>query len=327
MAVLRTWSTTAASNNSATPDGWPEGQAANTVNDCAREMMAQIKTWYETAEWIELYSVTYASGTTFTIASTDVTSTFTVGRRVKAVGSGTGTIYGVITASSFATNTTVTVSWDSGSLSNESLTVYVGALNPTNPSIPVIVDTYPIVSGSSDRTKKVRLEADNITTATTRVITVPDSNTTLPIISQVVTLSGPTAARTYTIKDANATIATYGDTAFKVATTTRDISTATGTQAITGIGFTPRGVIIDCFLPADNAQSYGMADAASAYCRYELGDTTNQAFNANLITIGLSATAYQTATLSSFDSDGLTLSWTKTGTPTGTARLNITCFR
>lgn len=38
------WSETAASNNSATPNGWPEGQAPSSVNDCSREMMRALKT-------------------------------------------------------------------------------------------------------------------------------------------------------------------------------------------------------------------------------------------------------------------------------------------
>jgi hypothetical protein len=37
------WSETANSNNAATPDGWPEGQAPSTVNNCAREMMSALK--------------------------------------------------------------------------------------------------------------------------------------------------------------------------------------------------------------------------------------------------------------------------------------------
>ncbi len=45
MADVSTWSTTAGSNNSTPPDGWPEGQNPSTVNDCAREMMAQVATW------------------------------------------------------------------------------------------------------------------------------------------------------------------------------------------------------------------------------------------------------------------------------------------
>lgn len=37
------FSETAASNNAATPNGWPEGQAPSTVNDCARELMGALK--------------------------------------------------------------------------------------------------------------------------------------------------------------------------------------------------------------------------------------------------------------------------------------------
>ena len=40
------WAEAAASNNTATPNGWPEFQPAATVNDCAREMMGAIKRWY-----------------------------------------------------------------------------------------------------------------------------------------------------------------------------------------------------------------------------------------------------------------------------------------
>lgn len=46
MSDVSTWSTTAASNNSAPPDGWPEGMNPNQVNDCAREMMAAIARMY-----------------------------------------------------------------------------------------------------------------------------------------------------------------------------------------------------------------------------------------------------------------------------------------
>jgi len=44
---VSSWSTTPASNNSAPPNGWPEGQAASTVNDCARQMMADIRAVYD----------------------------------------------------------------------------------------------------------------------------------------------------------------------------------------------------------------------------------------------------------------------------------------
>lgn len=42
------------------------------------------------------------------------------------------------------------------------------------------LDTHAVVVGSADSTKKVRFEVDGLTTATTRVITVPDTDLTLP---------------------------------------------------------------------------------------------------------------------------------------------------
>ena len=136
---------TTAANNTATGTGSvsiAEGMLPSNVNNAMRDIMADIRQWYNSAEWIEYgdgagtYTPAYASGTSFTIASADVTSAYHVGRRVKAVGSSTGTIYGSITATAFSTNTTVTVSWDSGSLSNESLTIYIGITSATNTSMP-----------------------------------------------------------------------------------------------------------------------------------------------------------------------------------------------
>src|ERR1043165_4788986 len=52
-----TWSETAASNNSATPDGWPEGQSAASVNNCAREQMAALK-----REWNRSHATLSSTG-------------------------------------------------------------------------------------------------------------------------------------------------------------------------------------------------------------------------------------------------------------------------
>ena len=50
MAAISTWSTTAADNNSASPDGAPEGWAPSHVNNWGRETMAAVRTWYEDAD-------------------------------------------------------------------------------------------------------------------------------------------------------------------------------------------------------------------------------------------------------------------------------------
>ena len=136
---------TTAGNNTATGTNSvsiAEGMAPSNVNNAMRDIMADIRQWYNSAEWIEYgdgagtYTPAYASGTSFTIASVNVTTPYHVGRRVKAVGSSTGTIYGSITATSFSTNTTVTVSWDSGSLSSETLKIYIGIVSASNTSLP-----------------------------------------------------------------------------------------------------------------------------------------------------------------------------------------------
>lgn len=125
--AIKDWSTTAASNNSASPNGAPEGMAPSGVNDTIRELMAQVRSWYEDPAWINFgYTYTYVGATQFKVSGQDVTAKYPVGRRVRAVGSTTGTIYGLISVSSFSTDTTITVVWDSGSLSNETLQISAG---------------------------------------------------------------------------------------------------------------------------------------------------------------------------------------------------------
>lgn len=46
MSDLNTWDTTAANNNSAPPNGWPEGMNYSDVNNSARENMASIARFY-----------------------------------------------------------------------------------------------------------------------------------------------------------------------------------------------------------------------------------------------------------------------------------------
>lgn len=46
---VTSWSTSAASNNSAAPNGFPEGMAPSGLNDAAREVMAAVARWYEEA--------------------------------------------------------------------------------------------------------------------------------------------------------------------------------------------------------------------------------------------------------------------------------------
>ncbi|MFA6125538.1 hypothetical protein [Sphingomonas sp.] len=102
---LQSYSTTPASNNSSPPNGWPEGQAPSSVNNCAREMMARMREWYQDAEWIGLgHTINSASGSDI-VLSGDVSAYYPIGRAVRA-----DSVVGRVTNTVFATNTTVTVS-------------------------------------------------------------------------------------------------------------------------------------------------------------------------------------------------------------------------
>lgn len=114
-------------------------------------------------------------------------------------------------------------------------------------------------------------------------------------------------------------------TEFKVASFTRDISTATGTQAVTGTGFKPRfAIFVAGFTSANVAMSVGAdTDGASWNLAH------NHGASANTFTVGPGASIniiadgsnYYTGLVDTFDTDGFTISWTKTGTTTGTATI------
>ena len=188
---------TTAANNTATSSNSvsvAEGMVPSNINNAIRDIMADIRQQFNSAEWIEYgdgagtYTPAYASSTSFTIAGVDVTSAYHVGRRVKVVASTPGTIYGSITATAFSTNTTVTVAWDSGSLSDEAITsVHLGIISASNtsqPETPAITGDYTLdVSGD------IILDADGAN------VTVKDGGTTtLDIVSNGatdVTLDAP----------------------------------------------------------------------------------------------------------------------------------------
>ena len=155
MAGIKDYSITAANNTTIGSISTAEGMLPSNINNCFRGLGAEIREWYNDSQWVIYgdgdngFTITYASATSFTVSGVDVTSFYHVGRRVKAVGSATGTIYGTIATTTFSTNTTVTVTWDSGSLSNETITVYVAALSKTNDSIPELVITNAKVATSA----------------------------------------------------------------------------------------------------------------------------------------------------------------------------------
>lgn len=107
----------------------------------------------------------------------------------------------------------------------------------------------------------------------------------------------------------------------KVGTFTRDMTAASGDASYTGVGFKPSMLIALAQIDGQAALSVGFANRCAFLY---LGNWYN---NGQLIDISLSGPAKQTAVVKTYDSDGFTLTWAKTGSPTGTATISYLALR
>ena len=114
---------------------------------------------------------------------------------------------------------------------------------------------------------------------------------------------------------------------------TRDMSLATGTQAITGVGFKPSSIIFFANVQTDPAISWGMDSVSNRAYIADNGNGTQQwqggggaAYPVSL-QIATAVADYIDGKVNSMDTDGFTIGWTKNGTPTATARIQYMAFK
>jgi hypothetical protein len=187
--TVSNYSTTSSNNTSINSISIAEGMPPSNVNNAIRNELSDLRTYLNDKEWFIVgdrdgaCTFTRASSTSVTVASTDVTSDYHAKRRVKIVGSNTGTIYGIVSSSSFSTNTTINFTFDSGSISGSDSTVDVYVGSPyTNPSVPV-VDEDAMGSDSaiippSQQSVKAFVTSGTIT-MTNKTLTSPVLNTAI----------------------------------------------------------------------------------------------------------------------------------------------------
>ncbi len=150
------------------------------------------------------------------------------------------------------------------------------------------------------------------------------------------TVGGSGAPVDLTATQAAAIIGSVGGTLkSKIISSTRDLTAATASVAYTGVGFQPTS----CFAFGQVSQPsiaynslFGLGDSgktAVVLWSQSVAAVGNYAITSGNLMEYVDATGAsgQTASISSYDSDGLTLSWTKVGTPTGTATFYILLFR
>jgi hypothetical protein len=169
VAGIKDYSTTQASNTSLNGISVAEGMLPSNLNNAIRALMKNTREWFNDAQWIEYgdgdgaYTAAYASATSFTINGVDVSAIYHAGRRIKIIDSA-NTLVGTIASSSFSSNTTINVTFDSGTLTSGSISnVYIGILSKTSNSIPTgIVTTITLADGS---VTTVKIADDAVTNA------------------------------------------------------------------------------------------------------------------------------------------------------------------
>jgi hypothetical protein len=125
-------------------------------------------------------------------------------------------------------------------------------------------------------------------------------------------------------KTAASRIKTYTATSTKVGTFTRDTATASGNQAITGIGFTPKALLFMGGQSSSAEIGWGLSDGTNEqdlFDRHNVGANGYGIGNNRAMTFVEDGWKDYSATVASLDSannGGFTLTWLRTGTPTGT---------
>ena len=232
MAGIKDYSSTAGNNTSVGGVSIAEGMLPSNINNAFRAVTADIREWYNDSQWVIYgdgdgsFTAAYASGTSFTINGSNVTGVYHADRRIKAVGSSTGTIYGTIASSSFSSNTTVNVTWDSGSLSSETLTIYVGALSKSNTSLPAkVVDSGNLADNAVTTAKitNANVTADKLAGTldiSAKTVTLPDGSVSATKIAADAVITSKILNANVTtdkIADANVTTAKIADDAVTAA--------------------------------------------------------------------------------------------------------------
>jgi hypothetical protein len=113
---------------------------------------------------------------------------------------------------------------------------------------------------------------------------------------------------------------------------TRDMTLAAGTQAITGVGFLPNSIIFFANVQTTTYISLGMDNdgRAANVAKNSLGVNWEGGGGAawtETIHLSSGSGTHYYGYIATFDSDGFTVQWTKSGAPTGTARMQYMAFK
>lgn len=249
MGNVRRWSTTASGNASIAGGvvtiNFAEGQAPSTVNNSLRETLAQVRSIYKPDEWgwVECSATaSVASQTTFKLTGNQ-TSDYTANRRTR-LKSGSTTRYGTIVSSSFTTETTVTITVDSGSLSASHTLAAVAAIDSnhipantyvTSNSLSAALASYLTSASAALSTYLTSGSAATALALKQGVIAFADEGTTLSTAGSIATVNFVGSGQSASLTGGLLTVTSSGGSTLG----TEAASTSGATVDITGI---PAGV-------------------------------------------------------------------------------------
>jgi len=101
----------------------------------------------------------------------------------------------------------------------------------------------------------------------------------------------------------------------------RNQNTASGTQAITGVGFTPKIVYFLCGMGGTNRLSWGFGTSSDNRCALDYHTANSPSSNDTYSSSGdalkpmVDNSNHQKGSINSMDADGFTITWTKVGSP------------
>lgn len=120
----------------------------------------------------------------------------------------------------------------------------------------------------------------------------------------------------------------YTDARFKLGSFTRDTEVASGTQEVSGVGFTPKLIVFFMCQPGTNEASFGVdngTDKRGMY-RREGGTTFGSVATYSILDDQSAGVGYQ-GYVSARNADGFTITWVRAGAPTGTITNIYIAFR
>ena len=150
------------------------------------------------------------------------------------------------------------------------------------------------------------LKSNKISPALGTTVTLGDSGDTITIPSGATITNSGTANG-------------FGGGNYKNGHVSFNMTNATGTIIVTGVGFQPTHLLINAVINGSSKAAWSMmGDNTRSVVSY--GSSTNYYYN-NGFQLRTDAGTMQIIDLTSLDSDGFTLSNSKTGSPTGTAEM------